>query len=70
MLPTLFTTTLFFAIFALRVRADFFVATVSLTQVGDSPKRSPFPTSSRLFRLLLFPVQTRDLHMGWSQWSL
>jgi len=32
MLPTLFTTTLFFAIFALRVRADFFVATVSLSQ--------------------------------------
>jgi len=32
MLPTLFTTTFLFAIFALRARADCFVATVSLTQ--------------------------------------
>ena len=42
MYSTLFTTTLVFALAALRVRADFEVDTVELTQVSGSPKVSPF----------------------------
>jgi len=49
MYSTLFTTTLFFALTALRVRADFNVDTIELTQVSDSPKISPFP---RFFPLI------------------
>ena len=48
MYSTLFTTTLVFALAALRVRADFDVDTVELTQVGDSPKVSPFSRSHPL----------------------
>jgi len=45
MYSTLFATTLIFALAALRVRADFEVPTIELTQVSDSPKDPPFPLS-------------------------
>ena len=64
MYPTLFTTTLVFALAALRVRADFEVDTVELTQVSNSPKDSPFPVFSRSFRLVWITVPARDPQVG------
>jgi len=70
MYPTLFTTTLVFALAALRVRADFDVDTVELTQVSDSPMVSPFFRFHPLICLVWITVQTCHPQLGQDQWSL
>jgi len=64
MYSTLFTTTLFLALAALGVRADFDVDTVELTQVSDSPKDTPFLVLSRSFCLVWITVQTCHPQLG------
>ena len=64
MYSTLFTTTLFLALAAVRVRADFNVATVDLTQVCNSPRDSPLPVLSRSFFLVRIAVPACDPHLG------
>ena len=64
MYSTLFTTTLIFALAALRTRAEFSVNTVSLTQVCDSPEGSPFFARSRSFYLVWIVVPACDPHLA------
>lgn len=70
MYPALFTTTLVFALAALRVRADFNVASVDLTQVSDSPKGSLLYVLGCLSRPVRIAVPACDPQLGQYQWSL
>ena len=65
MYSTLFTTTLFFVLAALGVRAEFDVATVDLTQVSDSPKEfSFFPFSVTHF--VSSELQCKPATLSWA----
>ena len=64
MYSTLFTTTLVFALLALRARADFAVDTVELTQVSDSHKNRPSFVLSRSFCPVWITVPARDPQVG------
>lgn len=64
MYSTLFTTTLVFALLALRVRADFHVGTVELTQVSDSHEDPPLFVLNRSLCLVWITVPARDPQLG------